>query len=145
MLTLVKIMMKVINMGHEHGTKKKILSPRREQNPWPPRYRLGDLTTKLQETCSELGHFSRFVCEMKYILHTARIRNAGLIPTFISITLVIANHHHHHHQPHHHFLLPKWTIKDQHCTRSSIINIIYRQKISSYLPSSFLTKGGLLT
>ena len=63
---------------HEHGTKKKILSPRREYNPWPPRYRLGDLTTKLQETCSEPGHFSRFVCEMKYILHTARIRNAGL-------------------------------------------------------------------
>ena len=48
---------------HEHGTKKTILSPRREYNPWPPRYRLGDLTTKLQETCSELGHFSRFVCE----------------------------------------------------------------------------------
>lgn len=88
MLTSVKIMMKVINMGHEHGTKKKSSeSQTGVKNPWPPRYRLGDLTTKLQETCSELGHFSRFVGEMKYILHTARIRNAGLIPAFLHSSL----------------------------------------------------------
>ena len=35
---------------------EKILSPRRESNPWPPRYRLGALTTELRETRVELGH-----------------------------------------------------------------------------------------
>ena len=36
--------------------KEQILSPRREWNAWPPRYRLGALTTELRETRSELGH-----------------------------------------------------------------------------------------
>ena len=40
--------------------KEKLLSPRRESNLWPPRYRLGALTTELRETRGELGHFSRF-------------------------------------------------------------------------------------
>ena len=36
-------------------------SPRRESSSWPPRYRLGALTTELRETLVELGHLSLFL------------------------------------------------------------------------------------
>ena len=50
---------KKIKMIWSLGTRvgqRKVLSPRWESNPRPPRYRLGALTTELRETLGELGH-----------------------------------------------------------------------------------------
>ena len=45
--------------------QRKILSAGRESNPWPPKYRLGALTTELRETRCELGHLPRFICDTR--------------------------------------------------------------------------------
>ena len=39
----------IFNICHEHGTKKKKLSPLQELNPWPPKHRAGALSTELRE------------------------------------------------------------------------------------------------
>ena len=41
---------------HEHGTRKKNLSPWQELNLWPSVHRSDALTTELQRTRSALGH-----------------------------------------------------------------------------------------
>ena len=58
--------------------QRKHLSSRRESNPWPPRYRLGALTTELRESHSELGHLlaGSYVTR---VLHTARINDIDSI------------------------------------------------------------------
>ena len=45
--------------------KKNFLSPQRESNPWPSRYRLDTLTTELWETRGEQGHIlGSYMCDM---------------------------------------------------------------------------------
>ena len=63
-------MLHYYDICHEHGgIKKKIESPMGIE-PWPPRYRLGALTTELREVIGELGHQLGHVTRA---LHTARI------------------------------------------------------------------------
>ena len=45
--------------------QRRILNPRRESNPLPPRYRLNAATTELRMTRGELHHFSRFACDTR--------------------------------------------------------------------------------
>ena len=80
-------------ISHKHRTETV---PDRNLTPWPPKYRLGALTTELREILGELGHlftlqmqprpgamrggcihrllFIRFIYVTR-VLHTARISN----------------------------------------------------------------------
>ena len=63
---------------HEHETVKNSESLT-GMEPWPPRYRLGALTTKLQEVLGELGHQLGLA-----VLHTARISDVESIVCVIN-------------------------------------------------------------
>ena len=62
----------VASMGQREN-----LSPRRESNSWPPRYRLGALTTELRETLGELGHFTFLTC---YVLQDLEVNKHCFLP-----------------------------------------------------------------
>ena len=47
-----------------HDKVEKIICRERgKSNPWPPRCRLGPLSTELGEARGELGHAIRFICD----------------------------------------------------------------------------------